>query len=54
MTQFLDSSSGLAVQEAAQDLRAWQRDHEGLGVALVRYQQRTGSTTRSAPWTSVP
>ncbi|WP_405671548.1 ATP-grasp domain-containing protein [Streptomyces sp. NBC_01530] len=35
MTQFLDSSSGLTVREAAQSLRDWQRDREGLGVALV-------------------
>ncbi|MCZ4507384.1 ATP-grasp domain-containing protein [Streptomyces sp. ActVer] len=35
MTQFLDSSSDLAVREAAQILRNWQRDREGLGVALV-------------------
>ncbi|MFJ1605529.1 ATP-grasp domain-containing protein [Streptomyces sp. NPDC088253] len=35
MTQFLSSSSHLAVREAAQTLRDWQRDREGLGVALV-------------------
>ena len=35
MTQFLDSNSGLAVREAAQNLRDWQRDRAGLGVALV-------------------
>jgi D-alanine-D-alanine ligase len=35
MTQFLNPSSGLAVREAAQSLRDWQRDREGLGVALV-------------------
>ncbi|MCT9079346.1 D-alanine--D-alanine ligase family protein [Streptomyces fulvoviolaceus] len=35
MTVFLDSSSDLAVREAAQTLRNWQRDREGLGVALV-------------------
>ncbi|MEU6177439.1 D-alanine--D-alanine ligase family protein [Streptomyces coeruleorubidus] len=35
MTLFLDSSSDLAVQEAAQQLRAWQRDRQGLSVALV-------------------
>ncbi|MGY1499636.1 D-alanine--D-alanine ligase family protein [Streptomyces sp. QTS52] len=35
MTQFLGSGSHLAVREAAQNLRDWQRDREGLGVALV-------------------
>ncbi|MDQ0930803.1 D-alanine--D-alanine ligase family protein [Streptomyces turgidiscabies] len=35
MTQFLTSSSDLAVREATQNLRDWQRDREGLGVALV-------------------
>ncbi|MFD9330020.1 ATP-grasp domain-containing protein [Streptomyces sp. NPDC060065] len=35
MTQFLNPGSGLVVREAAQNLRDWQRDREGLGVALV-------------------
>ncbi|WP_434976301.1 hypothetical protein [Streptomyces mirabilis] len=35
MTRFLASSSSLAVREAARSLRDWQRDREGLGVALV-------------------
>ncbi|MFE6098988.1 ATP-grasp domain-containing protein [Streptomyces laurentii] len=35
MTLFLGSSSDLAVQKAAQELREWGRSRQGLGVALV-------------------
>ncbi|KPI30525.1 D-alanine--D-alanine ligase [Actinobacteria bacterium OK074] len=35
MTRFLNSSSSLAMREAARTLRDWQRHREGLGVALV-------------------
>lgn len=35
MTLFLNPSSALAVQKATEILRDWQRDHQGLGVALV-------------------
>ncbi|WP_236246433.1 ATP-grasp domain-containing protein [Streptomyces sp. CC210A] len=35
MTLFLTSSSEAAVQEATATLRDWQRDHQGLRVALI-------------------
>ncbi|QHC21384.1 D-alanine--D-alanine ligase family protein [Streptomyces sp. GS7] len=35
MTLFLNSASDLAVRKAAETLREWQHDRQGLGVALV-------------------
>ncbi|MEV0480247.1 hypothetical protein AB0I69_06445 [Streptomyces sp. NPDC050508] len=54
MTQFLTSSSDLTVREAAQNLRDWQRDREGLGVALVRRQSRGRGAPRGSSRTRHP